>query len=50
MYVVLPKDNHYVAHAMFTPASSWEYSFFAPHSMATVIELMGGNTTFVNRV
>lgn len=30
-------------------ASSWEYSFFAPHSMSNVVELMGGNDTFVNR-
>lgn len=30
-------------------ASSWEYSFFAPHSMATIVELMGGNETFINR-
>ena len=30
-------------------ASSWEYSFFAPHSMATIVELMGGNETSINR-
>lgn len=30
-------------------ASSWEYSFFAPHSMATLVELMGGTETFINR-
>ncbi|EKM58949.1 glycoside hydrolase family 92 protein [Phanerochaete carnosa HHB-10118-sp] len=34
----------------FYESSSWEYSFFAPHSMATVVELMGGNDTFVSRV
>ncbi|GJJ06552.1 hypothetical protein Clacol_000744 [Clathrus columnatus] len=34
----------------FYESSSWEYSFFAPQSMATVIELMGGAQTFVNRV
>ncbi|THH03301.1 hypothetical protein EW145_g6364 [Phellinidium pouzarii] len=33
----------------FYESSSWEYSFFAPHSMATMVELMGGNDTFVNR-
>lgn len=31
-------------------ASSWEMSFFAPHSMATIVELMGGNDTFISRV
>lgn len=34
----------------FYESSSWEYSFFAPHSVATLVELMGGNDTFVNRV
>ncbi|KIJ39487.1 glycoside hydrolase family 92 protein [Sphaerobolus stellatus SS14] len=34
----------------FYESSSWEYSFFAPQSMATIIELMGGNDTFINRV
>ena len=32
-----------------TTASSWEYSFFVPHSMASVVQLMGGHETFVNR-
>lgn len=31
-------------------ASSWEMSFFAPHSISTLIGLMGGNDTFVSRV
>ncbi|KAJ7472327.1 glycosyl hydrolase family 92-domain-containing protein [Mycena galericulata] len=34
----------------FYESSSWEYSFFAPHSMATLVELMGGPETFVTRV
>ncbi|KAJ7604653.1 glycosyl hydrolase family 92-domain-containing protein [Roridomyces roridus] len=34
----------------FYESSSWEYSFFAPHSMATLVELMGGPTAFVSRV
>ncbi|KAJ7705451.1 glycosyl hydrolase family 92-domain-containing protein [Mycena rosella] len=34
----------------FYESSSWEYSFFAPHSMATIIKLMGGPATFVPRV
>ncbi|KAJ7100677.1 glycosyl hydrolase family 92-domain-containing protein [Mycena belliarum] len=34
----------------FYESSSWEYSFFAPHSMASVIALMGGAATFVPRV
>ncbi|KAI0083758.1 glycosyl hydrolase family 92-domain-containing protein [Irpex rosettiformis] len=33
----------------FYESSSWEYSFFFPHSMSTLIDLMGGVTTFVNR-
>ncbi|KAI0339451.1 hypothetical protein BDW22DRAFT_1336332 [Trametopsis cervina] len=33
----------------FYESSSWEYSFFVPHSMSTLIGLMGGNTTFINR-
>ncbi|KAJ7750399.1 glycosyl hydrolase family 92-domain-containing protein [Mycena maculata] len=34
----------------FYESSSWEYSFFAPQSMSTVIKLMGGPDTFVPRV
>ncbi|KAJ3766792.1 glycosyl hydrolase family 92-domain-containing protein [Lentinula raphanica] len=34
----------------FYESSSWEMSFFAPHSVATLVRLMGGNETFVNRV
>ncbi|KAJ6551370.1 glycosyl hydrolase family 92-domain-containing protein [Mycena capillaripes] len=34
----------------FYESSSWEYSFFAPHSMATLIGLMGGPAAFVTRV
>ncbi|KAI5119228.1 hypothetical protein M0805_002154 [Coniferiporia weirii] len=33
----------------FYESSSWEYSFFAPHSMSSMVELMGGAETFVNR-
>ncbi|KAF8880515.1 glycosyl hydrolase family 92-domain-containing protein [Infundibulicybe gibba] len=34
----------------FYESSSWEMSFFAPHSMATIISLMGGATTFISRL
>ncbi|KAK7436692.1 hypothetical protein VKT23_018947 [Stygiomarasmius scandens] len=34
----------------FYESSSWEMSFFAPHSIATLIRLMGGSATFINRV
>ncbi|THH32410.1 hypothetical protein EUX98_g1756 [Antrodiella citrinella] len=34
----------------FYESSSWEYSFFAPHSMATLVNLMGGNDTFISRL
>ncbi|KAJ7182732.1 glycosyl hydrolase family 92-domain-containing protein [Mycena crocata] len=34
----------------FYESSSWEYSFFAPHSMATLVGLMGGPEAFVTRV
>ncbi|KAF5366597.1 hypothetical protein D9758_008976 [Tetrapyrgos nigripes] len=34
----------------FYESSSWEMSFFAPHSVATLIRLMGGTDTFINRV
>ncbi|KAL4260361.1 Peptide-N(4)-(N-acetyl-beta-glucosaminyl)asparagine amidase [Pleurotus pulmonarius] len=34
----------------FYESSSWEMSFFAPHSMSTLVQLMGGPTTFVDRV
>ncbi|TKY87518.1 hypothetical protein EX895_003532 [Sporisorium graminicola] len=33
----------------FYEASSWQYSFFAPHDMATVVNLMGGHERFVER-
>ncbi|THH13167.1 hypothetical protein EW146_g7023 [Bondarzewia mesenterica] len=34
----------------FYESSSWEYSWFAPHDTAHLIELMGGNSTFVKRL
>ncbi|KAI0675348.1 glycoside hydrolase family 92 protein [Trametes maxima] len=34
----------------FFESSSWEYSWFAPHDTAHLIELMGGNATFVKRL
>ncbi|EKM54203.1 glycoside hydrolase family 92 protein [Phanerochaete carnosa HHB-10118-sp] len=34
----------------FYESSSWEYSWFVPHDTAHLIELMGGNETFVNRL
>ncbi|KAL5528186.1 hypothetical protein ACEPAF_7322 [Sanghuangporus sanghuang] len=34
----------------FCESCAWEYSFFAPHDTAQLIELMGGNVTFVGRL
>ncbi|KAL5524031.1 hypothetical protein ACEPAG_8204 [Sanghuangporus baumii] len=34
----------------FYESSAWEYSFFASHDTAHLIELMGGNDTFVERL
>jgi len=34
----------------FYESSSWEMSFFAPHSVSTLVNLMGGTDTFVSRV
>ncbi|KAJ3538305.1 hypothetical protein NM688_g6540 [Phlebia brevispora] len=34
----------------FYESSSWEYSWFVPHDTAHLIELMGGNDSFVNRL
>ncbi|KAJ3853174.1 glycoside hydrolase family 92 protein [Lentinula lateritia] len=34
----------------FYESSSWEYSWFAPHDTNGLIDLMGGNSTFVNRL
>ncbi|EAU91164.2 glycosyl hydrolase [Coprinopsis cinerea okayama7 len=34
----------------FYESSSWEYSFFAPHDTAYLIDIMGGNETFVKRL
>ncbi|KAJ8487577.1 hypothetical protein ONZ45_g14281 [Pleurotus djamor] len=34
----------------FYESSSWEMSFFAPHSMSTLVRLMGGPSTFIDRV
>ncbi|KAA1467435.1 alpha-1,2-mannosidase, putative subfamily [Dentipellis sp. KUC8613] len=34
----------------FYEASSWEYSFYAPHDMARLIALMGGPQTFIARL
>ncbi|KAI5120307.1 hypothetical protein M0805_005811 [Coniferiporia weirii] len=53
-----PQDNNTVRACSLTEdnengfyeSSSWEYSFFAPHDIAHLIELMGGNETFVERL
>ncbi|KAF7782203.1 CAZyme family GH92 [Agaricus bisporus var. burnettii] len=34
----------------FYESSSWEYSWYAPHDTAHLIELMGGNATFIDRL
>ncbi|OJA12651.1 hypothetical protein AZE42_08696 [Rhizopogon vesiculosus] len=34
----------------FYESSSWEYSWYAPHDTATLVELMGGNPTFGERL
>ncbi|KAF9055676.1 glycoside hydrolase family 92 protein [Panaeolus papilionaceus] len=34
----------------FYESSSWEYSWYAPHDTAHLIQLMGGNDTFVKRL
>ncbi|KAI9062844.1 glycoside hydrolase family 92 protein [Trametes sanguinea] len=34
----------------FYESSSWEYSWFAPHDTAHLIDLMGGNATFLKRL
>ncbi|KAH9484970.1 putative secreted glycosidase [Psilocybe cubensis] len=34
----------------FYESSSWEYSWYAPHDTAELINLMGGNATFVKRL
>ncbi|KAJ7235600.1 glycosyl hydrolase family 92-domain-containing protein [Mycena haematopus] len=34
----------------FYEASSWEYSFYVPHDMASLIEVMGGPETFSRRL
>ncbi|EIN04614.1 hypothetical protein PUNSTDRAFT_116292 [Punctularia strigosozonata HHB-11173 SS5] len=42
--------SHSCARGTDNNASSWEYSFFVPHSMATMVNLMGGNETFISRL
>jgi putative alpha-1,2-mannosidase len=34
----------------FTEGNSWQYSFFAPHNVTALIELMGGDAKFVNKL
>ncbi|TRM61596.1 glycoside hydrolase family 92 protein [Schizophyllum amplum] len=34
----------------FYESSAWEYAWFAPHDTAHLIEVMGGNDTFVDRL
>ncbi|KAJ7218257.1 glycosyl hydrolase family 92-domain-containing protein [Mycena haematopus] len=34
----------------FYEASSWEYSFYVPHDMARLVQLMGGKETFSKRL
>ncbi|KAG2148635.1 glycoside hydrolase family 92 protein [Suillus bovinus] len=42
----LQEDNQ----SGFYESSSWEYSWYAPHDTGYLVELMGGNTTFTNRL
>jgi len=34
----------------FYETSSWQYSFYAPHDMATLVHLMGGRKKFTQRL
>jgi len=34
----------------FYESSSWEYSWYAPHDTAHLVDLMGGNGTFITRL
>jgi predicted alpha-1,2-mannosidase len=34
----------------YTEANAWQYSFFAPHDVAGLITLMGGNAAFINKL
>ncbi|EJD44905.1 hypothetical protein AURDEDRAFT_88026 [Auricularia subglabra TFB-10046 SS5] len=34
----------------FYESSSWEYSFFAPQSVSTIVKLMGGADTYISRI
>jgi putative alpha-1,2-mannosidase len=34
----------------FYETSSWQYSFSAPHDMATIVRLMGGAETYIERL
>lgn len=54
---LLPKDNSDHTCSLqqenrngFYEGSSWEYSFFVPHDTAWLIEAMGGNKTFGDRL
>ncbi|KAG1739257.1 glycoside hydrolase family 92 protein [Suillus lakei] len=42
----LQEDNQ----SGFYESSSWEYSWYAPHDTGYLVELMGGNNTFTNRL
>lgn len=34
----------------FTEANAWQYSFFAPHDVTGLIQLMGGDEKFINKL
>lgn len=38
------------SNSSFYEASAWQYSLYAPHNMSTVVDLMGGSSTFLNRL
>jgi predicted alpha-1,2-mannosidase len=44
-----PFDPREVSFA-FTEANSWQYTFFVPHDVSGLVELMGGRRQFINKL
>lgn len=45
-----PREVSHLGAADFTEGNSWQYSFFVPHSVNHLIELMGGDKAFVDKL
>jgi predicted alpha-1,2-mannosidase len=45
-----PRQVSHLGNADFTEGNSWQYTFFVPHNVNALMQLMGGKDAFVNKL